>query len=103
MLLRSRPVHAKSCCWQIEKLQDRLHERGGVGAIQSSASVTADAVAIAAAMKPDFPGMASLLHAASARQARGGEDQSVATTAVQPSISFDALERLQKLGLFTAS
>ena len=95
---------------QIQQLQDRLQENSGARATQASANATADAVAIAGAMKPDYSGLASLLQAAaapaaaSARQARGGEDHSAATNAAQSadpasSITFHSLGKLKELGL----
>ena len=81
---------------QIELLQDRLQEKGASAtqARASSATSTADSVTIAAVMKPEYSGLASLLQAAApaapACQARGGEYLSLATNAVQPAASIGA-------------
>jgi len=101
---------------QLESLSNRMIERGSAGASHASVSSTADAVALAGAMKPDYTGMASLLTAASSAvastcHARGGPDPAGATTASQhtgattaaqptlqlPSITFEALEKLRTL------
>jgi hypothetical protein len=50
---------------QLESLSNRMIERGSAGASHVSVSSTANAVALAGDMKPDYTGLASLLTAAS--------------------------------------